>query len=81
MAFEINGVTQPSQAVEEWTDEDYKKNLRFLGSQYNQMSNNVPLVSNGQLLPNGSISSMAEYKTTYPITLERKYHLHITFSH
>ena len=62
MAFEINGVTQPSQAVEEWTDEEYKKNLRFLGSQYNQMSNNVPLVSDGQLLPNGSISSMAEYQ-------------------
>jgi len=29
MAFEINGVTQPSQAVEEWTDEDIKRILDF----------------------------------------------------
>lgn len=61
MAFEINGTSQPSQAVEEWSDDDYKANLRFIASQYNQALSNIPLVSNGQYLGNGSQSFIAEY--------------------
>ena len=61
MGFEINGQVQPIQAVLEWTDEEYKKNLRFIGNQYNTSLNNVPLVSNGQYMGNGSLSYIAEY--------------------
>ncbi len=61
MSFEISGITQPSQAVKEWSDDDYKANLRFIGSQYNLAISNIPLVSNGQYLGNGSQSYIAEY--------------------
>lgn len=61
MGFEINGQQQPVQAVLEWTDEEYKKNLRFIASNYNQSLNNVPLVSNGQYMGNGSLSFISEY--------------------
>ncbi len=45
------GQAQPSQAVDNWTDEEYIKNLRFLLSQFNNSLNNVPA-----LAANGSIS-------------------------
>jgi hypothetical protein len=42
MIYDINGMTQPNQAVKEWGDEDYKSNLRFIASQYNQSINTIP---------------------------------------
>lgn len=61
MSYELTGVEQPIQAVKEFTDEDYKQNLRFIISQYNQALNNVPLVSNGSYMGTGNLSFISEY--------------------
>jgi hypothetical protein len=51
----------PNQDVENYTDENYIETLRWIGWQYNQTYNNIPMVQNGSLIANGSVNYINEY--------------------
>jgi hypothetical protein len=61
MISSSGGGIMPNQDVENYTDEDYIKTLRWIGWQYNLLYNNVPIVQNGNLLTNASINYINEY--------------------
>ena len=61
MISSSGGAVMPSQDVDDFTDEDYLKSLRWLGWQYNLAYNNVPLVRNGNIVSNTNINYINEY--------------------
>jgi hypothetical protein len=57
-----SSLQQPIQAVAEYTDEEYKKNLLFLANQYNNASNNIPVITAaGATASAGTTSYISEY--------------------
>jgi hypothetical protein len=53
---------QPDQAVDNYNEAEYKKNLLFLASQYNNALNNVPIITaSGTITSTGTTSYIAEY--------------------
>lgn len=58
----IVGITsiQPDQTVE-WNDEEYMRNIRFIASQYNLRSNQLPIFDNGVATQVNSPTSVDEY--------------------
>jgi hypothetical protein len=57
-------VMQPNQLVEgEYTEENYKEMLRWIGLQYNQASNSIPINAAGLPQPSGYINEYLENLT------------------
>lgn len=53
---------QPDQAVDNYDESEYKKNLLFLAGQYNNALNNVPILTgNGTITSTGTTSYISEY--------------------
>ena len=53
---------QPDQAVDDYNEDEYKKNLLFLAGQFNNALNNVPIITaSGTITSTGTTSYIAEY--------------------